>query len=113
MISWATRRSVNWNAAQNTFVQKVLRRARRGERVIFIPGNHDEVLRNYLGIALGDIEIIGEYTHTLADGRRFLLPATMRLQAGSGQQGIQLYVYVIGFSHLVTCVCQEWMGWRC
>ncbi len=70
---WAMRRSVNWNAAQNTFVQKVLRRARRGERVIFIPGNHDEVLRNYLGIALGDIEIVGEYTHTLADGRRFLL----------------------------------------
>lgn len=70
---WAMRRSVNWSAAQNTFVQKVLRRARRGERVIFIPGNHDEVLRNYLGIALGDIEIVGEYTHTLADGRRFLL----------------------------------------
>ena len=70
---WAMRRSVNWNAAQNTFVQKVLRRARRGERVIFIPGNHDEVLRNYLGIALGDIEVVGEYTHTLADGRRFLL----------------------------------------
>jgi UDP-2,3-diacylglucosamine pyrophosphatase LpxH len=70
---WAMRRSVVWTPAQNTFVQKILRRARRGERVVFIPGNHDEVLRDYLGIALGDIEVVGELVHTLADGRRFLL----------------------------------------
>ena len=39
---WAMSRSIHWTAAQNTFVQKILRRARRGERVMFIPGNHDE-----------------------------------------------------------------------
>ena len=70
---WSMRRNIVWTAAQNTFVQKILRRARRGERVVFIPGNHDEVLRDYLGIAFGDIEIVGEYVHQLADGRRFLL----------------------------------------
>ncbi|MEO8411367.1 MAG: UDP-2,3-diacylglucosamine diphosphatase, partial [Propionivibrio sp.] len=70
---WAMRRSIVWTAAQNTFVQKILRRARRGERVIFIPGNHDEALRDYLGIAFGDIRVLGEHVHTLADGRRFLL----------------------------------------
>lgn len=70
---WAMRRSIAWTPEQNTVVQKILRRARRGERVIFIPGNHDEALRDYLGIAFGDILIAGEYVHTLADGRRFLL----------------------------------------
>ena len=70
---WAMRRSINWTPAQNTFVQKILRRARRGERIVFIPGNHDEVLRRYLGIVLGDIEVLGEHVHQLADGRRFLL----------------------------------------
>jgi len=70
---WAMRRSVAWTSAQNTFVQKILRRARRGERVIFIPGNHDEALRDYLGISFGDIEVVGEYVHELADGRRFLV----------------------------------------
>ena len=70
---WAMRRSIVWTPAQNTFVQKILRRARRGEKVMFIPGNHDEALRDYLGIAFGDIEVVGEYVHTLADGRRFLL----------------------------------------
>lgn len=52
---WAMRRTIVWTEAQNTFVQKILRRARHGERVVFIPGNHDEALRDYLGIALGDI----------------------------------------------------------
>ena len=70
---WAMRRSVAWSAAQNTLVQKMLKRARRGERVVFIPGNHDEVLRDHLGIRLGDIEVTDEYEHQLADGRRFLL----------------------------------------
>ncbi len=70
---WAMRRNVVWTSDQNTFVQKILRRARHGERVVFIPGNHDEALRDYLGIAFGDIEIAGEYVHQLADGRRFLL----------------------------------------
>lgn len=70
---WAMRRNIVWTPAQNTFVQKILRRARRGERVVFIPGNHDEALRDYLGIAFGDIEIVGEHVHELADGRRFLL----------------------------------------
>ena len=70
---WAMRRSVVWSEAQNTFVQKILRRARRGERVVFIPGNHDEALRDYLGISFGGIEVVGEHVHELADGRRFLL----------------------------------------
>lgn len=70
---WAMSRSMVWTGAQNTVVQKLLRRARHGERVVFIPGNHDEVLRDYLGIAFGDIEVCGEHVHELADGRRFLL----------------------------------------
>ena len=70
---WAMRRTIAWTPAQNTVVQKILRRARHGERVVFIPGNHDEALRDYLDISFGDIEICGEHVHTLADGRRFLL----------------------------------------
>jgi len=70
---WSMQRNVIWTSAQNTFVQKILRRARHGERVVFIPGNHDEVLLDYLGIDFGDIEVVGEFIHQLADGRRFLL----------------------------------------
>lgn len=70
---WAMSRSIHWTPAQNTVVQKLLRRARHGERVMLIPGNHDEALRGYLDAAFGDIELAGEHVHELADGRRFLL----------------------------------------
>lgn len=70
---WSMSRSIHWSVAQNTVVQKMLRRARHGERVVFIPGNHDEALRDYYGIAFGDIEIRAETVHETVDGRRFLL----------------------------------------
>ena len=70
---WAMRRGISWSAAQNTVVQKLLRRARHGEKIVLIPGNHDEVLRDYLGSTFGEIAVAGEYVHRLADGRRFLL----------------------------------------
>jgi UDP-2,3-diacylglucosamine pyrophosphatase LpxH len=51
----------------------MLRRARHGEKVIFIPGNHDEALREYVGAIFGNILVEHEHIHTAADGRRYLL----------------------------------------
>lgn len=71
---WSMKRGgVYWSPAQNTFVQKMLRRARHGENVIFIPGNHDEAMREYVGSEFGDIKVEHEHIHTAADGRRYLL----------------------------------------
>lgn len=71
---WAmSRGGVHWSAAQNTFVQKMLRRARHGEKVMFIPGNHDEALREYFDTMFGNILVSNEHIHTAADGRRYLL----------------------------------------
>lgn len=70
---WAMNRGICWTPAQNTVVQKVLRRARHGENVVLIPGNHDEALREYAGTSFGDIRVEMEYVHTTADGRRYLL----------------------------------------
>lgn len=70
---WAMSRSICWKPSHNTVVQKLLRRARRGEKVVLIPGNHDEALRDYCGAVFGDIEVANERVHQTADGRRFLL----------------------------------------
>ena len=70
---WAMSRSIHWTRAQNTVVQKVLRRARHGEKVVLIPGNHDEALREYHKTSFGDIVVATEHIHTTVDGRRFLL----------------------------------------
>jgi UDP-2,3-diacylglucosamine pyrophosphatase LpxH len=70
---WSMARSIHWAPAHNTFVQKVLRHARHGEIVVFVPGNHDEVLREYVGTAFGGIVLADHAIHETADGRRFLL----------------------------------------
>jgi UDP-2,3-diacylglucosamine pyrophosphatase LpxH len=67
---WQLRRSWYWPQSHNDVVQKLLRKARKGTRVVFVPGNHDEFARRYLGHSFGGIEIAGEAVHTLADGRQ-------------------------------------------
>jgi UDP-2,3-diacylglucosamine pyrophosphatase LpxH len=71
---WAMgRRGVYWSSAMNTFVQKVLKRARHGVEVVLVPGNHDELLREHVDATFGDIRVHREYLHTAADGKRYVL----------------------------------------
>jgi UDP-2,3-diacylglucosamine pyrophosphatase LpxH len=51
-------------------VQKLLRKARKGTQVVYIPGNHDEVLRDYTGMVFGGITLVEDAIHTTADGKR-------------------------------------------
>jgi UDP-2,3-diacylglucosamine pyrophosphatase LpxH len=67
---WQLRRSWHWPQAHNDVVQKVLRKARKGTRVVFVPGNHDEFARKYLGMTFGGIEVVEDCIHVTADGRR-------------------------------------------
>ena len=67
---WQLRRSWYWPQAHNDVVQKLLRKARKGTRVVFVPGNHDEFARKYIGHHFGGIEVALDCVHTTADGRR-------------------------------------------
>ena len=70
---WSMSRVVHWNQAQNTLVQKILKRARHGVQVTMVPGNHDEALRAHVGICFGDIVIAHDPVHVAANGKRYLL----------------------------------------
>ena len=67
---WQLRRQWFWPQAHNDVVQKILRKARKGTRVIFVPGNHDEFARRYLGLNFGGVEVAEDWIHVTADGRR-------------------------------------------
>ena len=67
---WQLRRSWYWPQAHNDVVQKLLRKARKGTRVIFVPGNHDEFARRYIGHEFGGIEVAEDWIHVTADGKR-------------------------------------------
>ncbi|MDX2306944.1 MAG: UDP-2,3-diacylglucosamine diphosphatase [Hyphomicrobium sp.] len=68
---WKVRRRPHWPASHNDVLQKFLRMGRKGARIVFIPGNHDEGLRDYCGWTFGSIEILRDTIHTTADGRRY------------------------------------------
>ena len=67
---WQLRRSWYWPQEHNDVVQKILRKARKGTRVVFVPGNHDEFARKYVLHNFGGVDVVEDCVHTLADGRR-------------------------------------------
>jgi len=67
---WQLKKGWYWPQAHNDVVQKVLRKARKGTQVIYIPGNHDEGARQFCDLAFGDIQVRGEAFHTTLSGKR-------------------------------------------
>lgn len=70
---WRLKRGWFWPTRHNDIVRRVLKMAKKGTRVVYVPGNHDEVLRDFIGLQLGDIEVRPEAVHETADGRRLLV----------------------------------------
>ncbi|MEX6506487.1 UDP-2,3-diacylglucosamine diphosphatase [Jiella sp. M17.18] len=70
---WRLKRSWHWPQAHNDVIQKLLRKARKGAKIIYVPGNHDEFLRDFPGEHFGGVEVKLSDTHMTADGRRFLV----------------------------------------
>jgi UDP-2,3-diacylglucosamine pyrophosphatase LpxH len=70
---WKVSRGGHWPQSHNDVVQKLLRKARKGARVVLIPGNHDEVLRHYVGNSFGGVDIVRSARHRTADGKAYLV----------------------------------------
>lgn len=70
---WALKRTWLWDEQHNTIIQKLLRKARKGTKVVYLPGNHDEFGRDFLGLRFGDITLANELIHTTADGQQLLV----------------------------------------
>ncbi|KWF13628.1 UDP-2,3-diacylglucosamine diphosphatase [Burkholderia ubonensis] len=67
---WQLKKGWYWPQAHNDVVQKILRKARKGTQVVYIPGNHDEGARQFCDLAFGDIQVRGEAFHTTLSGKR-------------------------------------------
>lgn len=70
---WSMKKSMFWPQSHNNVLRTILGKAKRGTKVIFVPGNHDEVFRDFDGSVFGNLEIHSEYIHETADGRRMLI----------------------------------------
>jgi len=67
---WQLRRQWYWPQSHNDVIQKLLRKARKGTKVIFVPGNHDEFARRYVEHNFGGVDVAEEWVHETADGRK-------------------------------------------
>jgi UDP-2,3-diacylglucosamine pyrophosphatase LpxH len=70
---WRLKSGWYWPQAHNDVVQKLLRKARKGARVIYVPGNHDEFARDYTGLVFGGVEVMDHAIHETADGKKLLV----------------------------------------
>ena len=71
---WALKRKWFWNDDYNLFIQKILRKSRKGTKVVYITGNHDEFLRQFGStLDLGNIEIVDRVIHVSPNGKKYLI----------------------------------------
>lgn len=88
---WRLRKGWYWPDAHNEVIRRILKMAHRGTRVVFVAGNHDEMLRDYAGLTFGGVELVLEAVHTTADGRRLLVTH------GDSFDGVVLYARWLAF----------------
>src|SRR6266699_3547698 len=70
---WQLKSGWYWPQSHNNVVQKLLRKSRKGARIVYVPGNHDEFLRDFYGTHFGGIDVVEDIVHRAADGRRYLI----------------------------------------
>lgn len=70
---WKMRTGWHWPQAHNDVVQKILRMARKGVKVVYIPGNHDDRVRDFCGTHFGGVIVAQDAIHEAADGKRYLV----------------------------------------
>ncbi len=70
---WRMKKRFYWPEPHNAILRRVMKRAKRGTRVVYVPGNHDEMFRQFTGMSFGGVEIRRRAIHVAADGRRLLV----------------------------------------
>src|SRR5438105_7358369 len=101
---WSLRRGIYWPQQHNDVIQKILRKARKGTRVVYIPGNHDELVTSFCG-AYGNIEIKGHAIHVTASGERILIIHGHELDvvvSGSGRMKWLAFAGDLGYQFLLS-----------
>jgi UDP-2,3-diacylglucosamine pyrophosphatase LpxH len=104
----ALKRRIYWPQEHNDIIQKLLRKGRKGTRIVYLPGNHDEHVGGYLGL-FGCVAVEKNAIHTTADGKRLLVFHGHELDAvvvhnlgWRGQVGDLAYTLLVGCNRTVS-----------
>jgi UDP-2,3-diacylglucosamine pyrophosphatase LpxH len=110
---WSLKRQWYWPSTHSTVIQKILRKSRKGTEVIFIPGNHDEFLRPYVGLEFGDIKLKRDDIHVTADGKRLLVmhgdefDSVISYAKWLAYLGDRAYMFLLRVNHWLNALRQK------
>ncbi len=104
---WEMRKRLYWPQSHNNVVRTILGKAKHGTKVVYVPGNHDELLRDFHDMVFGNVHIVEEAIHTNADGRRLLVThgdkfdSVVRCSRAMAILGTRLYDNLLKANYLV------------
>jgi UDP-2,3-diacylglucosamine pyrophosphatase LpxH len=111
--AWIKR--LDWPQTHNDVVQKILRKVRKGTKVIYLPGNHDDAMRRFVGQSFGGIQIVDDCVHETVDGKRYLVihgdqfDFIMRHFVWLAWFGMRCYVAMLKLNGLLA-IWRRWAG---
>lgn len=97
---WAMKRGLYWTQEHSDVIQKILRQGRRGARIVYIPGNHDERVSDFIG-TYANVRIQPRCIHTTTDGRRLLVVHGHELDTVVQNLGWLAHVGDVGYQVLM------------
>ena len=112
---WSLSKKMYWPRDHNTVIQKVLRKARHGTQVIYVPGNHDENVREYDNYVFGDIIVRNSDIHNTVDGKKFLVvhgdeyDTIAKCHKWLAKIGSEGYDFLIWVNRIIRTV-RRWFG---
>ncbi len=107
---WSLRRNFFWPQEHVNVIRTILGKAKHGTRVIFVPGNHDEVFRELAGSVFGNLEVQREYLHDTAEGRRLLVlhgdefDGVVKCSRWLAALGVGIYAVLLRLNRYLDCV---------
>jgi len=112
---WALRRGARWEASHTRVVRRILKMTERHDtEVVYLRGNHDEILERFLPLALGRIRIVKEHIHVTADGKRYLVVHGDGFDSVSTGHKWMAMLGAVGYDLLleVNRIYNRWRRWR-
>ena len=107
---WYMKKRLYWPQTLNNVIRAILGKAKRGTRVIYVPGNHDELFRAYDGTEFGNVLIKNEVVHITTNGQRLLVmhgdqfDVVVRSSRTLSLIGTKTYNWLLQANHFVNLI---------
>lgn len=70
---WSLKKSGHWPQKHTNVIRSILGKAKHGTKIIYIPGNHDELMRDWVGSRFGNIEVHQDFVHRTNENKDLLV----------------------------------------